>query len=104
MDNRSVINKDLSFPATLHHWLLISCCFSCFLLAGRIFITGSLVYIFLPWNLFLAFVPYWVTGGMISTAGIAKKKFTLILGLSVWLLFIPNSFYIITDLVHFARI
>ena len=32
----------------------------CILLAGRIYLTHQLTYIFLVWNLFLALVPLWV--------------------------------------------
>ena len=102
--SKQVSKNDLSFISTLHEWLLASSCFSCFLLLGRIIATGSLGYIFLPWNLFLAFIPYWITGGMKNDKGIAGKKIKFIAVLAIWLLFIPNSFYIITDLLHFARI
>jgi uncharacterized membrane protein len=105
MTNLSYIEKkEPAFIVTLHHWLLVSCFFSCSLLLGRIVVTGLLGYIFLPWNLFLAFLPYWLTGYMIKKKDIASNKIKLLLALGLWLLFIPNSFYIMTDLVHFARI
>ena len=98
--------KPGAFPilVTLHEWLLASSAFSCVLLVGRITVTGSLEYFFLPWNLFLAFVPYWISWWMRSNMKIMENKFRLFLALSAWLLFIPNSFYIITDLVHFTHI
>lgn len=105
MEERSGIHRrGIPFIITLHHWMLASSCFSCILLLGRIFATDSFAYIFLPWNLFLAFVPYWITGWVSGNASILKKRMILVLTLAAWLIFIPNSFYIITDLVHFARI
>jgi uncharacterized membrane protein len=72
---------------------------TCLLLQlGRILYSGSFGYIFLLWNLFLAFIPY-----LIATH-IQRKKTTgipLIALALLWLLFLPNTLYIITDLKHF---
>jgi uncharacterized membrane protein len=94
----------LPLLGTLHEWLLASSGFSCLLLLGRITVTGSLEYIFLPWNLFLAFIPYCITFWITRNPGIIENKIKLFMALAAWLLFIPNSFYIITDLVHFTHI
>jgi uncharacterized membrane protein len=64
----------------------------------RVFYTGHLLFAFLVWNLFLAFVPYAVSRQM--TNAVMKSKWKFVLYAFVWLLFIPNSFYIITDLFH----
>lgn len=101
---RSVYSGHVPFLNTMHEWLLASSGFSCLLLPGRMIATGSLEYIFLPWNLFLAFVPYCITLWMTRNVSILENRMKLIMALSVWLLFIPNSFYIVTDLFHFARI
>ncbi len=97
-------HSKLFFPVTLHHWLLIAAGFSCLLLAARMIVTESIDFIFLPWNLFLAFVPYWITTRATSNVDILENKFKLIIALALWLLFIPNSFYIITDFFHFTRV
>ena len=93
------------FPGTgtLHEWLLLSSAFSCCLLFARILVTGTFTFIFLPWNLFLAFIPYWIARWIISSAPIIKDRVKLAIALLIWLLFIPNSFYIITDLFHLDR-
>jgi uncharacterized membrane protein len=101
---KSFKEGNLSFSSTIHEWLLVSSCFSCLLLAGRMIATYSLGYIFLPWNLFLAFVPYWISWWMTRNVSIIQNKIKLLLSLAGWLLFIPNSFYIITDLFHFTHI
>ncbi len=95
---------NFSRSGTLHDWLLASSGFSCLLLLGRMVATGSLQYIFLPWNLFLAFIPYCITWWMTRNVNIIENKLKLFIALLAWLLFIPNSFYIITDLVHFTHI
>lgn len=94
----------LQLPATVHHWLLLSSGFSCLLLLGRIIVTGSTAYLFLPWNLFLAFVPYWITGRMLRDISLIENKWKFYGLLALWLLFIPNAFYIITDLFHLSHI
>lgn len=90
--------------ATFHQWLLASSVFSCMLLLVRMLVTHSIEYIFLPWNLFLAFIPYWITGWVTANIRIIKQKYKLVLVLALWLLFVPNSFYIITDLFHLTHI
>lgn len=103
MDRPTYHKNNHYFIATLHHWLLASCCFSCFLLLGRIAATGTLNHAFLPWNLFLAFIPYWIARWMTNSVSIIENRAKLIIVLIAWLLFIPNSFYIITDLFHLNR-
>ncbi len=78
--------------------LILSSLFSCLLVAARIFHTGSLAFVFMPWNLFLAWVPYRISSGLTRM----NNRIILVAGLIAWLLFIPNSFYILTDLFHLA--
>lgn len=80
--------------------LLLSCCFSILLLAVRIIVTGSLMYGFLAWNLFLASIPYAITKRLFKKESPVKAGMKFILQFLLWLIFIPNSFYIITDLFH----
>ena len=88
---------------TMNQWLIISCGFSCLLLVARVLITGHLTYIFLVWNLFLAFLPYAITEWLWAHARTAKNKIMRLVLCSLWLLFIPNSFYILTDLFHLDK-
>jgi len=67
-------------------------------MAFRIIYTGHILFAFLAWNLFLAFVPYGISKKIVRTNAISKAKFLFYV--FVWLMFIPNSFYIITDLFH----
>lgn len=92
----------LSF--TLHQWFIASCCFSYLMLCARVVATGDLTYVFLLWNLFLAFVPYAVSHWLSRSIRVMENKWMLALALAVWLLFIPNSFYILTDLFHLRNI
>ncbi len=101
---RSQLNTaSLPVPRTIHDWLILSSAFSCFLVGIRVIVTGSPMYLFLIWNLFLAFVPYWISGWLIRNYTATRINIKFIIALSAWLLFIPNSFYIITDFFHLSR-
>lgn len=80
--------------------LLLSSLFSIALSFFRVVYTGELMFLFLIWNLFLAFVPYAITEYSRQQIKWIESgpKFSAVL--LVWLLFVPNAFYIITDLFH----
>ena len=70
------------------------------LLLLRVKITNSTYLLFLIWNLFLAFFPYFLSSSIYKNFfNTSKKTQNSFYGL-VWLLFIPNSFYILTDFTH----
>ncbi len=80
--------------------MAVSSALSIILLYFRIEWTGSLIFVFLPWNLFLAWIPF-LLAMLLSemnqkNASRMKKVFVF----SAWLLFFPNSPYILTDLFH----
>lgn len=68
------------------------------LLIMRIMYANNLRYIFLMWNLFLAWIPFQLGVTITSNPHYHKWiKYGLAAG---WLLFFPNALYIITDLIH----
>jgi len=81
---------------SVHLPFFISISFTGLLLVLRIFYSGSLTYLFLVWNLFLAWIPLIIS----SYINQSQNKYLQWLSLTGWLLFFPNSLYIITDLVH----
>ena len=54
-------------------------------------------YLFLPWNLFLAWVPYAFAHQLLPGRGFPAANGALLV---LWLLFFPNAPYIITDFLH----
>jgi len=78
-------------------FLLISFCL--FLWMIRISLTKSLFFGFLIWNLFLAYIPYFISS-IIKEKMQNSSTFKLIIALFVWLIFLPNAPYIITDFIH----
>ena len=80
--------------------LFLSILFSCLLTAVRVIHTGRATFLFLIWNIFLACIPYFITSGLVRRPEWVKQKKIFVPIFLVWLLFVPNSFYIITDLYH----
>ncbi|MBI3260510.1 MAG: DUF1361 domain-containing protein, partial [Ignavibacteriae bacterium] len=71
-------------------------CFSIF----RFIYTKEGLLLFLNWNLFLAFVPWALSTIAIIKPKLQTSKYSILILLSIWLLFFPNSPYILTDLFH----
>jgi uncharacterized membrane protein len=80
--------------------LSISILFSCLMALARIIYTGGLTFVSLVWNLFLAIVPYFITQQLQRKPKLVQKKLVFTFFFLLWLVCIPNSFYIITDLFH----
>lgn len=59
-------------------------------------------YIFLIWNLILAWVPY-VLSLVFVTYDLNRSRVMPLLILMLWILFLPNGPYIITDLLHLRQ-
>lgn len=138
------LRKSWFLRTEMDRLLASSMCFSCMLVLVRIFHTGRLTFIFMIWNLFLAYIPYalstwliarysareadetipstslspgarrretrgafspvvrkWETrGAFLPAARQWGSRLGLIFLSLIWLLFIPNAFYILTDLYH----
>lgn len=78
---------------------LLICCFVLYI--GRIQLSGTLHYFFMVWNLFLGFMP--LIFSRLVREGIIQNKSRWIIPIYalLWLLFFPNSYYMLTDLYHF---
>jgi uncharacterized membrane protein len=66
----------------------------------RFVYTDTKVFLFLNWNLFLAFVPWALTSLVVLVPKLQQSKGVLVGLLLAWLLFFPNAPYILTDLFH----
>jgi uncharacterized membrane protein len=71
------------------------------LLSFRIYLDSSGIEIALMWNLFLASLPL-AWGAGFQNASRRNCPFAALLFFVLWLLFLPNATYILTDLIHFA--
>ncbi len=68
------------------------------MIIARIAYSGSLRYIFMSWNIFLAWIPYILSSYFIQYR--KKEKWKQVVLFASWLLFFPNALYIVTDLIH----
>ncbi len=66
----------------------------------RCIYTGTPRFLFLNWNLFLAFVPWALSTFVLTRSTAYKKKSAIIILIGTWLAFFPNAPYILTDLFH----
>ncbi|WP_288244916.1 DUF1361 domain-containing protein [uncultured Chryseobacterium sp.] len=56
------------------------------------------MFLFLNWNLFLAWIPFFISSFLVIFK--IRSKLSLVVAITVWILFFPNSPYILTDLFH----
>ncbi|HTL07565.1 MAG TPA: DUF1361 domain-containing protein [Chitinophagaceae bacterium] len=80
--------------------LLTSVGFSLVLLLVRSIYAGQITFYFLVWNLFLAFVPFYLSQLLMQRPAWIESRWKFGGIFAGWLLFIPNSFYMLTDLFH----
>lgn len=73
------------------------------ILLTRVFITGKTSFLFLIWNLFLAWLPFIFSTWIAKVNEQKGGNFKLSILFLVWLLFFPNAPYILTDLFHFRQ-
>ncbi|MEJ2748545.1 MAG: DUF1361 domain-containing protein [Anaerolineae bacterium] len=63
----------------------------------RAWYSGRLLYSFLLWNLFLAWLPF------LFAWAAYRKPVTAVFNGPLWLLFFPNAPYLVTDLIHLRQ-
>jgi len=80
-------------------FLLILMTLFCFALSiFRYYISDTKVFFFLNWNLFLAWIPLMISSFLLIFN--IKSKISIVFAVIIWILFFPNSPYILTDLFH----
>jgi uncharacterized membrane protein len=109
-----------SSPPTGHRWrahlhfapilvfLGLASAASLALLVGRRLLFGETAFLFLLWNLVLAWMP--VAGaigatvaGVVARPGSGRHRAWLVGCVAVWFFFFPNAPYLVTDLIHFRH-
>lgn len=79
----------------------LACLTSVVLLVGRFLFTDTLRYVFLLWNLVLALVPVFLAWWLYERLKTGSwYKWQQILLTFLFIGFLPNTFYLITDFVH----
>ena len=83
---------------------LLPSVFAVALLMVRAAITHGVAYTFLLWNLFLAWTPFVFAVAAAAVRNRPRIRFLQWPLLAMWLLFLPNAPYILTDVVHVLRL
>ena len=100
LQNNFLLHKLYFNKTELERLLMLSALFSMALTAARVIYTGQWLFVWLSWNLFLAFVPYAITRFGIRNISWIETNVKFLFLFCSWLVFVPNAFYIITDLFH----
>lgn len=97
-----VINKALNNKLLKH--LIGATVIYVFISVIVTFITGNFLNLMLGWNIMLAFIPAFLAFAFkIKTKEENEEpshKILLVIIFLIWLLFFPNSYYVITDFIH----
>jgi uncharacterized membrane protein len=70
--------------------------------AGRVYLTRHLTFAFLLWNLFLAWIPY-LASLCVLVLFQRRRNRMLLIPAAIWLVFLPNAPYMVTDLLHLVE-
>jgi uncharacterized membrane protein len=109
-DRKYIMSSSFQGIALYRHRLLtlgvlvLSTLVSLALLLVRWVVTGHTAYHWLVWDMFLAWVPMWISMVVyiLHLRGSRNKPLLLWLGFA-WLLFLPNAPYLLTEFVHLGR-
>jgi uncharacterized membrane protein len=75
--------------------------FSIILSITRIVFSNKIFFMFMFWNLFLAFIPWFIASIILYKKYL--NKFLLTFLVLLWLLFFPNAPYVLTDILHLGK-
>ncbi|MEL6348888.1 MAG: DUF1361 domain-containing protein, partial [Myxococcota bacterium] len=71
------------------------------LLLGRVYWTEEILFLAMGWNLLLAWIPFALSAAMLSARHLKVARWVLLPVLAaIWLVFLPNAPYLVTDLIH----
>ena len=92
------LSHNLFYPIALSTFLVFG------YFAGRVLLSRQITFRFVPWNLFLAWLPYLFSLLMAAVHQVRPRWWwAQIIPGALWLLFLPNAFYIMTDFIHLAQ-
>lgn len=97
------LNRFTLFNSEIDRILTLSMGFSIALVMARIAYTGRYTFIWMIWNLVLAWLPYVISSWLQQRPAVQNNRLKFAAASLVWLLIIPNSFYILTDLFHLGK-
>jgi len=98
---QKILNFHRFLTENLFYPLILSTILAVSFYVMRVIRTDQLTYLFLIWNIFLAWLPYLFSlGALVIHEWKPRWWWAVIPPGALWLLFFPNAPYILTDLVH----
>jgi uncharacterized membrane protein len=102
---KTIFKKTLNFhrllTENLFYPLVLSTLLAVGFYIGRVIWSDQITFLFLIWNLFLAWLPYLFSLGALIIHGWKPHWWWAVIPPgALWLLFFPNAPYIMTDLMH----
>jgi len=95
--------EDINFKPV--HALGVFSAFNVIWAIASVIRSGNITYLFLVWNLFLAWVPFYIAYVWFKRLEYhpeSLKRWKSLILAGIWLLFFPNAPYLITDLIHLS--
>ena len=96
MELKNLVYENFRMIKTLFIGVLLSS----LLLLFRVKLTKDIFLLFLVWNLVLALIPFAITLFIYWRPHLFASKFNRLCLTILWLLFLPNAPYILTDFIH----
>jgi uncharacterized membrane protein len=96
-----MITRILKYLTPLEIRLIIFAGIYCVISIPVLIITRAFIHLFFAWNMMLAVMPLLISL-LLRHSKITKKWIKWIL-VVIWILFLPNAFYIITDFIHLTQ-
>jgi uncharacterized membrane protein len=84
--------------------LLLASAFACAMYAVRVVYADSITYGYLVWNLFLAWIPFLAALWVYDRHRRGRSGWSLAAPAALWLLFLPNAPYLVTDYIHLRSV
>ncbi len=92
------LSRNLFYPIALSTFLVFG------YFVGRVILSNQITFGFVPWNLFLAWLPYLFSLVMAAIHQVRPRWWwAQIIPGALWLLFLPNAFYLMTDFIHLTQ-
>lgn len=92
------------FVNQLFYPLVLSSLLAMAIFTGRVLLSHSLDFDNLPWNLFLAWIPYLFSLLAVTLQRLFPRQWLLlVIPVGLWLIFYPNAAYIVTDFLHLEQ-
>ncbi|MCI0536040.1 MAG: DUF1361 domain-containing protein [Verrucomicrobiales bacterium] len=96
--HKIILERKLTIPLAM---VLVASAIGTAAVASRILWTGRWIGLYLPWNLFLAWLPLCFALFACSHEKLGKvRSWRFMAHAGAWLIFFPNAPYIFTDLIH----